>query len=298
MTGWTYGAELEWPDVDVRAELPMWWRWSRTDYTIVNSDGIANDPRHELVLRGGELNTPACDSPEELRDQCAVLRVLLKPGHNYRSNLHIHVKAPELEELEAVKQAAAWIREQLPKMLPYTDPLDGLLADGLGHPLPDVELKAAEERKRHSERSRHFFISDTRHAVRMEARSLEAFLAAEVPVSNMSKGGKPQWHLMPREAVNFRSLRKHGTVEFRCFAGDENAENVYAAACFARDLLEAALNERESFALPYFWDLPKQATFVHALEMGWDWTNFRHNKREVVRQRLFRAGKLPDAEPE
>lgn len=287
--GWTYGAELEWPDVDVRTELPDGWAWSRTDYTVVNSDGTANDPKHELVLQGGELNTPVCNSPEELGSRSGRMRDYLQPGHNYRSNLHIHVQAPELEELGNVKKVAQYTRQNLPRALPYFDSLDGLLIDRLLRPLPPEELAAAEKRKRHSERSRHFFISDTRHAVRMEAKNLESFLAAEVP---HSRAGVPQWHLASREAVNLRSLRKHGTVEFRCFAGDEDAENVHAAACFARDWLKAALNDTQEFGMPYFWQLPKQVTFSKMLEDGWAWTNLQHNRRDVVKARLALLGKL------
>lgn len=286
---WTYGAELEWPDVDVRQELPDGWAWSRTDATIVNSDGVANDPLRKLVFRGGELNTPPCPDPDALGADADYLRRWLKPGYNYRSNLHIHIAAPELGELDALKRVAAYTREHLPRALGVMDSLDGLL-QGLTDP---EEIAAAERRRSHSERSRHYFIPEHRHATRMEAPTLEDFLAATVPFSE--KTGTPQYHLLPREAVNFLSLRKHGTVEFRCFAGDANAENVHAAASFARDWLRAALDNSMTFALPYFWQLPQQAQFNLHLERGWEWTNFRHNKRDVVRQRLRDAGKLEHA---
>lgn len=285
--GWTYGAELEWPDVDVRKGIPRDWAWSRTDYTVVNSDGVANDPLRKLILRGGELNTPVCRSPEELAERVAEVRELLKPGHNYRSNLHVHVQAPELGDLGSVKQIADYSWRLLPGALRMSDPLNGLFT-GL---LVPEEIKGAERRRRHSERSRHYFVSRTRHAVRMEAPDLEGMLRAEVP---MGKNGKPAWALAPREAVNLRSLRKHGTVEFRCFAGDRRDVHVWAAACFARDWLTAALNETEVFELPYFFDLPDQAPFDLRLERGWELTNLRHNKRDVVRMRLQDMGKLAD----
>jgi hypothetical protein len=284
--GWTYGAELEWPDADTRTELPDGWGWSRTDYTVVNSDGTANDPRREIMRWGGELNTPVCGSPEELMDQAGALRVILRPVRNYRSNLHIHVRAPEFAELKAIKKIADYTWRLLPGALKMCDPLEPLL-DGLED---EEEIREARLRMQHSERSRHYFVSRTRHEVRMEAATLHEMLAAEVP--SRKRDGTPLWHLAPREAVNLRGLRKHGTVEFRCFAADDNAHEVWAAACFARDWLRAALNDAEVFELPYFWDLPRQASFQLKLEAGWRWTNLQHNPRDVVRQRLRDMGKL------
>jgi hypothetical protein len=287
--GWTYGAELEWPDVDVRRnldELDAGWAWSRTDYTVVNSDGVANDPLHELVLRGGELNTPVCSDPEELAMRAESMAVALTPGHNYRSNLHIHLGVPELQDLDAVKRVADYSWRLLPGALKMSDPLNGLFTG-----LTDAEeVAGAKARMRHSGKSRHHFVGAARHELRMEAGTLEEFLAAGGP---KTRDGRFLWHLDPREAVNLRSLKKHGTVEFRCFAGDREAKHVWAAASFARDWLRAALNGDEVFEADYFFDLPQQSPFELRLERGWEWTNFSKNKRGVVRERLAEMGKLP-----
>ncbi len=284
---WTFGAELEWPDVDVRRELPEGWGWSRTDYTVVGSDGIANDPMRELVLKSGELNTPVCGSPEELGERTAEVRAALRPGHNYRSNLHGHIAHADGREWQAeeLKAIADYSRRLLPGALKMMDPLNGLF-EGLTDP---EEIAGAKKRMAHSERSRHYFTSDARHAARMEAEDVRGMLEAEVP---MGRSGRPQWHLATREAVNLRSVRKHGTIEFRCFAGDESAENVWAMACFARDWVEAALNSRDVWELPYFYDLPVQSPFELELERGWEWTNFQHNRRPIVAERLREMGKL------
>jgi hypothetical protein len=281
---WTFGAELEWPDVDVRRELPAGWAWSRTDYTVVGSDGVANDPLRELVLKSGELNTPVCGSPEELAERTAEVRSALKPGHNYRSNLHVHIAGSGLEELENVKLIADYSHRLLPSALKMMDPLNGLF-EGL---TDAEEIRAAKMRARHSERSRHHFVSDKRHALRMEEADLGGFLMAGAPF----KSGRVLWHLDAREAVNLRSLRKHGTIEFRCFAGDAEDRHVWAAASFVRDWTEAALNSRDVWELPYFYDLPTQAPFSLELERGWEWTNFQRNSRGVVEQRLREMGKL------
>jgi hypothetical protein len=284
--GWTYGVELEWPDVDVRTELPDEWAWSATDYTVVSSDGIANDPKRELILHGGELNSPVCRSPEELSERSLELAELLRPGRNYRSNLHIHLAMPELENLELLKQAADFTWRELPRTLEVMDPLRMLL-----NGLTDTdEIAGAEKRMAHSARSRHYFTSRTRHLMRMQARSREEFLRAEVPLRK--RDGAPQWQLAPREAVNFRSLRKHGTVEFRFFAGDDRGHGVRAAASFARDWMRCACEDNKGFEVPYWDELPVQLPFELRLERGWAWTNLQHNSRDTVRQRLADMGKL------
>lgn len=286
--GWTYGAELEWPDVNVRAELPSGWAWSRTDYTVVGSDGVANDPLHRSWFRSGELNTPVCRSPEELAERTAEVRAALRPGHNYRSNLHGHIAHADGREwrLEELQTIADYSRRLLPGALKMTDPLNGLF-EGLTDP---EDIEAAKLRASHSERSRHYFTSDERHAARMSAEGLDSMLRAEVPKRRCD--GVPQWHLATREAVNLRSVRKHGTIEFRCFAGDSSAEHVWAMASFVRDWTEAALNGTEVFELPYFYSLPVQAPFSLRLERGWERTNFKRNKRGVVESRLREMGLL------
>jgi hypothetical protein len=269
----------------VRAELPAEWEWSRTDYTVVGSDGIANDPLRKLVLRSGELNTPVCQSPEELAERTAEVRAALRPGHNYRSNLHVHIAPAGREwQLDELKAIADYSRRLLPGALKMMDPLNGLFT-GL---TDEEEITAAKKRMAHSERSRHFFISDARHEARMEALSIDGMLEAEVPHGK----NRPLWHLASREAVNLRSIRKHGTVEFRCFAGDAEDRHVWAAASFVRDWMQAALNGAEMFELPYFYDLPVQTAFELRLERGWERTNFQHNRRDVVKERLREMGKL------
>jgi len=269
---WTFGAELEWPDVNSRAELPPGWEWSRTDYTIVNSDGTANDPTGRRTTLGGETNTPVVGSPDELVAAIVPVWEALQPGYNYRSNLHVHVGIPGLTdpaELETVKRIADFTRGWLPGMLPQLDPLTPLLD---GQPTMPA-LQAARRRQKHSEKSRHHFIPASRHLARMAAPTLEAALAAEVPFS--AKLGAPQWHLESREAMNLRALRKHGTIEFRCFAAPRTPEQVGAAAEFAAQWLEHALAERNPRHLldDFAGRLPRQEPFDARLEAGWQATH-------------------------
>ncbi|MEN6369497.1 MAG: hypothetical protein ABFD77_07360, partial [Thermotogota bacterium] len=59
----TYGVELEYADVKFGNPLPNGCAWNTKDNTIVNSNGIANDPLGKLWLFGGEINTRPTDTP-------------------------------------------------------------------------------------------------------------------------------------------------------------------------------------------------------------------------------------------
>lgn len=285
---WTYGAELEWPDVDVTAELRPGWKWSSSDYTIVNSDGVANDPRRKLILRGGELNTPPATGPDTLAEEVAEQWKRSRPGHNYRSNLHIHVRIAGISErLPLLLRIAEFSRSHLPQLWPHVDPLGQLLSDQGD----SASSRGAEARLRHSERSRHHFVTPERHAARSRAETLEGFLAAEVPEG---RDGRPAWALGPREAVNLRSLRKHDTIEFRCFADPADPGEVHAAAAFAGLWLYLALYGGSALEAVQRWGplLPRQRRFDLRLEKGWRETNLQHNKRGDVEALLRSRGQL------
>jgi hypothetical protein len=156
------------------------------------------------------------------------------------------------------------------------DPLDGLLRNQ-----SPATLTHAWMRLKHSERSRHYRITQDRHVARFAATTLEGMLAAEVPSSH----GRPQWQLGHREAVNLRSLRKHGTIEFRCFAAPRNADEIVSVLLWVRMWLACALDgSTPSYTSSDPW--PQQAAYNHELETGWRWTNFQHNQRAIVAERL------------
>lgn len=279
---WTYGAELEWPDVDVATRLPPGWAWSKTDYSMVNSAGewrgVANDPQRRLVPVGGELNTPPAPGPDALAEAAAPLWGRMRPGRNYRSNLHIHLRIPGIEDhLPVLERLAAYSRTHLPGLWGRIDPLDALTED---QPEGDAAREAAA-RRAHSERSRHHFIPAARHEARKAARTLEEFLAAEVPAG---RDGRPAWALEAREAVNLRALRKHGTIEFRCFADPAEPSELHAAAAFAGLWVFAALSDGDPAWPVSTWGahLPRQRPFELELELGWRATNFQHHKRGEV----------------
>lgn len=283
-TGWTFGVELEWPDVDTRTPLPDGWAWSVLDFSIVNSNGTANDPRRKLVRYGGELNSPPYTTPHDMAAATAELWSLLRPGINYRSNLHIHIRVPGLlEDLAALLRLTSFTRLHLPRMIDTLDPLAGLLT-GVTDP---AAREGAVKRLKHSKRSRHYFIPEARHQRRLAAPTVMDALYAEYP---RHADGSPVWHIGIREAVNVQSLRKHNTVEFRCFAAPTGWRQVLTAAVFARTWLLHAFNEVAPPPVPI--GLPRQLPYDHRLETGWRHTTLDHQRRGVVAARLQQMGLL------
>ncbi|HVX90863.1 MAG TPA: hypothetical protein VHC20_04510, partial [Candidatus Paceibacterota bacterium] len=185
------------------------------DITIVNSDGIANDPTGMLHQYGGEINTPPTDT---ILGQVECLREIKKlfpeAKVNYRSNLHVHVRVPGLkDDLNTLKQVQAFIHRVMPEVFPIVEPIPRPTATR--YPDPD-ELKGALRRYRRRLVSHHTLLSKPRLHRQLQAKTIEEFFNLEPP---QSKGGKPLWHAQPRLCVSLRQLLQTDTVEFRHFPG-------------------------------------------------------------------------------
>lgn len=212
---WTYGAEHEWADHDIRTELPKGYGRDTHDITIVNSNGIANDPKGRLYKFGGEINTPPTHAIEGQVACLTELKKLLPAATiNYRSNLHIHIRVPGLgQDLELLKRVQRHIHANMPKALARIEPLPRPTGDEY----PDAEeLEGARRRWRRRRVSHQTLLTPKRLAGQLEATSVEEFYNLEPP---QNKVGKPLFHLQPRLCVNLRQHRETDTVEFRHFPG-------------------------------------------------------------------------------
>ncbi len=125
MRDWTYGCEHELADISLDVALPKGYGRDIKDYTIVNSNGIANDPSGKLYRFGGEINTPPTDTIEG-QSACLAEIIRQQPSAkvNYRSNLHVHVRCPGLkDDLALLKQVQRYIHETMPKVFPVVEPI-------------------------------------------------------------------------------------------------------------------------------------------------------------------------------
>jgi len=300
---WEVRAEMEWPDAHT-VVLPPGWKWSPTCFCVVNSDGIANDPQRRLVRYGGQVNTPAARSIDDLATMTDPLFVRLAPRPNYRAAMRVAVRVPSLrDDLPLLKRICDFTHRNLPRLWPQIDPLDPLL--DLGEQASELERRGAAARLTLTIRARHYFVPLRVHAQRMAAPSMAAFTA---PPAVAASNGR----MLPvplREALDVRHSARADWVVLRCFASPADAGQLRAAAGFALGWVRAAAectgNTAEGAdpgwlaALAARWapGLARQMPYHHGLEMGWRHTNFLHNARQVVAARLEQASSAGHGRP-
>lgn len=264
--GTTVGCEHEWADIPLDTELPEGFGRDLKDYTIVNSNGIANDPSGKLYRFGGEINTPPTASIDAQIDCFQQLCKLLPSAKvNYRSNLHVHVRWPGLKgDLVLLKQVQRYIHDTMPLVLTAVEPI--VRPDPL-ELLSTEEYEGAVRRYKRRRVSHQTLLTSKRLQTQLAAATVDEFFRLEVP---HTKDNKPQWHMQPRLCVSLRQLLQTDTVEFRHFPGTLDPYELYSCIDWCVDYLEAAVNgkmieelllgSRQAHAFPRF---PK---YVHWME--------------------------------
>lgn len=265
--GWTYGAELELADLDRNKESA--WNWDVRDFSMVNSDGIAVDPKAKLHDRGGEINTwPTKTVAEQVAQFKEVLKYYPEAAINYRSNLHIHVRVPGLSnDLHALKRLQKLTHRYLPEVLKVLEPIPR--PNMFAYPTEDT-MAGAMKRFHRRRVSHQTFLTPQRLLQQQHTNTVQAFLEAEVP---RSKTGVVMWHAQPRCCVNIRQLRETNTIEFRHFPGTLNAEEFESALIWCRDYLRGMLEKREFRPMKLFehmkeleYVFPKFQPYDHRME--------------------------------
>lgn len=265
----TYGLELEWADVDRTLPLPFG-EWSTEDYTIVNSDGHANCPDGTSWQFGGEINTTPSDTIEGQLEQVRACRDILNPTINYRCNLHVHVGIEPLN-LDVAKTLLRFIVRWQDEVYRLIEPI----------PAPNKETYDAEgfkgAMKRHRRRhvSHQSRLPEARVLEALSANSLQEFYEAHAP---LGKNGQRMWPIAPRPGMNTRSLRKHGTVEFRHFPGSDDETEIGEALRWCDGFVRCALNGTSPVDFYHAnspWSFPQFRPYEHHLEVRYQETKYR-----------------------
>jgi hypothetical protein len=241
MMGVSCGCEHELADISLDVALPEGYGRDTKDYTIVNSNGIANDPSGKLYRFGGEINTPPTKTSKgQVEILSDILRLMPNAKVNYRSNLHVHVRWPGLkEDLKLLKRVQLFIHATMPRLLPLIEPI----------PRPDPmellsteEYKGAVRRYRRRKVSHQTLLTAWRLEKQLAARSIDEFFRLEVPAG--SKTGQPMWHMQPRLCVSLRQLLQTDTVEFRHFPGTLNGNELQYCIDWCTTFLTTAIEDR------------------------------------------------------
>ena len=297
----TYGLELEWSDVDRRIELPPTATWNKDDATLVNSDGQANDPTMKKTHLGGEINTKPTDSIEEQVAIVTELRDLLSPLSFYRANLHVHVGVEGLkEDLDALKQLFQYTQDNQNfvyfDMLPYTEPTEEKFPD-------KGDLKLAKNFYRQQNYWAKQGVPLNRAQDVLNSTTCKEFYDYHFQYNE--KLGRRLYHIgIVRAGINIRAIFKHGTTEFRVFAGTTDPEQVRDALEFAKQYMEAALYNPSRTAREIYesktWNFPQWQEFLPELEKGFLATKHKYMeypdpnaaaaRKKIIEKRKKRLG--------
>lgn len=285
----TYGCELEFADVDRFAKLPDGCTFDGKDHTIVNSNGIATDPKARTSTIGGEINTKATSTIDE---QVSIISNVINSFEevtiNYRCNLHIHIRVPELkDDLESCKRLASYIRDNEKDVFKLVEPI----------PIPTLAeyndgeaFAGAMKRYKRRLRSHQFRVYDSVYENMMKTKTVEEFYNAHGPWSDVKQ--RHLFHLCPRAAINLRTLWEphHNTIEFRHFPGTLDLNEYASCLKWCKEFLNAALNTNES-VLSIFnrnneFVFPKFKPYNHEQEKTYLLTSYDYNNRTTIEANL------------
>lgn len=277
----TYGCELEFADVYRFNNLPEGCNWNTKDYSIVNSNGISNDPLGKLWKYGGEINTKPTNTIEE---QIELIRKIIEmlnppPVINYKCNLHIHIGIPNLEkDLEACKKLFNYIQLNAEEAFKITDPIEK--PSPMNY--PTEEYKGAIKRYNRTCVSHHHILNKKIENRVMATKTIEEFMQAHI---NTSETGKLLWHFSPRAGINMRQLLETKTIEFRHFYGTLNLEEYKSCFLWCKEFINAGISTNESLkdiTKKYNFLFPKPKKYEHRLHLMWEKTTRGKNKEKDI----------------
>lgn len=297
---WTYGCEHELADLDTRKGWePEFGR--DPEPNIVNSNGIAADPRLISYHLGAELTTLPTDSIEGQVIQLERIKERYPEASiNYRTGMHVHIRVPGLkDDLWALKVLQAYIYDNS-DVYEYVDVLPD--PRDCGHYPDPVKKKMAIRRYHWMRRSHMTVIPGNRVDAQLEANTPQEFFEAEVP---RSKTGKILWHAQPRAAVNLRQLLQTDTIEFRHFCSTLDPEVLRGAIYWCKRFLETAFLATTS-AIDLYQNefvrvkFPSLGRIINTWqEERWLATTISKNKRPVLEaniERLLKDEEWPPGE--
>lgn len=294
----TFGAELEFADVRYGAPLPEGCAWNRQDYSVVNSNGVANCPVGRYYGFGGEINTRPTNTVQE---QVQVFEEILaslddpRPAINYRCNLHIHVGVKGLKNnLEALKKFLRFINDNQRDVWALVDPIPTPMPGDYKEP---GAYQGAMKRCRRRHMSHQYELPPERYNAMMEAKTTEEFYLGHFI---KSKAGVPQKHLTQRCGINLRSLWENPeTIEYRHFAATLDPKQFQTCVQWASDFTRAALDGiLDAHAIYRLSDknFPKFLPYEHHLEVGYQATSHSVEPKERAKaiERLVNANAPAD----
>ena len=276
----TYGAEIEWGDIDRRRLVPEHlgkWEYAETDIVNIHApyEYIACDPLGTEPPMGGEINTKPTKTWQEQVDRVLEIHQLFKdagdnPSTSCVNHGHIHVFVPGLkQDVNGLKNLIRYIKEN------QTDTIEACYGF-----YESPEMKSCSGAKMYLKfdggREMPDYMCDN---IINLATDFDHFIKLHAAGKDGVSMGRPF-----RYAINTYCMKHTGTIEFRCFRSTTKRDELESQFRFAEKFIDAALNGgpsvREILAEgnykfpPFKWNLNEY--------MGWHntkWSKERGNKQ-------------------
>jgi hypothetical protein len=238
----TYGAEIEWGDIDRTLVIPEHlgkWEYAETDIVNLNPpyEYRACDPLGLEPPMGGEINVKPTKTWQQQVDRVLEIHDLFVAHGNTPTTAcvnhgHIHVFVPGLkEDVAALKRLISYIKENqhdtIEACYGFYETKDMKSCEGAkmylkfdgGRPMPDYMCDNIIN-----------LATDFEHFIKLHA-------AGKDGVSM----GRPF-----RFAINTYCMKHTGTIEFRCFRATTKRKELESQFQFAEKFIDAALNQGPS----------------------------------------------------
>lgn len=276
----TYGCELEIADCDTRIKLP-YGKWDYKDGSIANSNGLANDPKKEFNIYGGEINTDPTRTIKEQKNQIKkIYEALGTYKFNHTTNLHLHIRIPGLSSnLFFLKKLQKYIFKYSKELLEYIEPIPKADDNLKGE---DFELAKRRERRR--KKSHHWAITENTWKRILASETVDEFFNAYYP---RTKEGKINYAGAARCAINLSQLKETDTIEFRHFTCTDDIEKIADGFLFCKRFLIHGLTDNKN-PIDIFnegtkkgkYNFPKFRKFNPKIEKLFLMTNVLYNSRK------------------
>ena len=238
----TYGAEIEWGDIDRTLSIPEYlgkWEYAETDIVNLHPpyEYRACDPLGIDPPMGGEINVKPTKTWQEQVDRVLQIHDLFVAHGNNPTTAcvnhgHIHVFVPGLkEDVSGLKRLIAYIKENQQHTIEacygFYETKDMKSCDGAkmylkfdgGRQMPDYMCDNIIN-----------LATDFDHFIKLHAAGKDGISM-----------GRPF-----RFAINTYCMKHTGTIEFRCFRATTKRKELESQFQFAEKFIDAALNNGPS----------------------------------------------------
>lgn len=267
-TKFTYGAEIEWSDVDRTTPIPEHCGvWDKDETTIMNSNGMAIDATGKRDTIGGEINTRPTDTIDEQVEIFDTLREQLNPVVLHRNSTHVHIGVPGLvEDVDTLKHVFQYVQDN--QDFVYFEMLAREVPTAEEFPDPE-DLKLAKNFNRQRK-----YWSKAKVPPNRAANVLQATTPKEFYDRHFQWNEERQRYLysigIVRAGINVRSLFKYGTIEFRVFPGTTSSQEFRSCLEFSDQFVQAALHDHSRTAQEIYesreWNFPVWPKFQPDLD--------------------------------